>query len=171
VSIPEVPYTDPASWRIAMEASAASLSMNTLKGPRLLDELPWFQGSFRLTRAGLPAGFTLRLPLPTRPEWLREEETAELLWESVSLEAAGIPNQFGGRTRLRLGRRETFASVSALCAKIPVGRSGRPYLKIVLETVFPSLSLRWPREARLRLRPVTLKLFSEIRLAETTPPS
>ncbi|WP_219467130.1 hypothetical protein [Nonomuraea rhizosphaerae] len=159
VFVPDVPYTDPGSWRIAMEASAATLSVSTMKGPRVLHELPSFDGAFRLTPAGLLAGFSLRLPLPDRD--------ACLLWEATDLavparmNALARTNAPGGRAKVRLGRRETVADLSALCARVPDARFGRAYLKIVLETVFPSLSLRWP--AKARLRPVALKLFSEIR--------
>jgi hypothetical protein len=152
VSVPDVPYTDPDSWRIAMEASAAILSARTPNGPQVLDELPCFHGAFRLTATGLLAGFRLRLPSP--------EYQAELLWESTDLEPAER-NAFIGRARLRLGRREVVTDVSGLCARIPDARSGRAYVKIVLETMFPPLRLRLPGKARLR--PVALKLFSEIR--------
>ncbi|GAA5042562.1 hypothetical protein HNP84_002139 [Thermocatellispora tengchongensis] len=160
--VPDGSHADPVSWRVATEASAGKLSMNTSKGSRLLHELPRFHGSFTLSRAGLLAGFALRLPLPpgARPAWLRAEEPPLLSWESVGLSAGGPPSNVGGRARLRLGRRETFTPVWGLCAEVP---AGRPYFKIVLETVFPSSSLHWPAEAWRRLRPVTLTLFSEIR--------
>ncbi|MEU7884923.1 hypothetical protein AB0B54_05440 [Microbispora bryophytorum] len=166
VFVPDASYTDPSAWRIAMDASEGTLSMTTSKGPRLLHELPCFHGSFYVSPVGLLAGFTLQLPLPVYPSWLREDEAPVLFWESVDLEAEDAPNQVQGNARLRLGRREISAAVSGLCTEVPVGQSGRPYLKIVLETVFPSVSLRWPVEAWQRLRPVTLKLFTEIRPAD-----
>ncbi|MEV7808763.1 hypothetical protein AB0O28_38005 [Microbispora sp. NPDC088329] len=166
VFVPDASYTDPSAWRIAMDASEGTLSMTTSKGPRLLHELPCFHGSFYLSPVGLLAGFTLQLPLPVHPARLRKDEAPVLFWESVDLEADDTPNQVLGNARLRLGRREVSAGVSGLCTEVPVGHSGRPYLKIVLETVFPSVSLRWPVEAWQRLRPVTLKLFTEIRPAD-----
>ncbi|MEV1173999.1 hypothetical protein [Nonomuraea sp. NPDC049784] len=135
-----IPYTDPGAWRIAMDASEAKLST----GLGTHD----FQGSFYLDPAGSLAGFTLRLAFPG---------AAELCWDSVSLE--GGP-QVRGAGRFRIGRRETVAGVSGLCVQVPVGRTGRSYLKIVLAATFSPLRLRWPRA---RLRPVTLQLFSEIR--------
>lgn len=162
VSVPDTPYHDPAAWRVATEVSEWALSMNTPNGPRLLCELPGFQGTFVLRRDGLLAGFTLRLPLPesSRPPWLRTPEAPVLHWKSLNLEAdPPPPGGVAGRARLRLGRRETFAPVSALCVTIP---AARPYLKLVVETVFPSVALRWPAEAWPRLRPVTLRLLSEI---------
>ncbi|GGO07941.1 hypothetical protein GCM10010116_16050 [Microbispora rosea subsp. aerata] len=166
VFVPDASYTDPSAWRIAMDASGGTLSMTTSKGPRLLHELPCFHGSFYLSPVGLLTGFTLQLPLPVCPSWLREDEAPVLFYESVDLEAEKARNQVLGNARLRLGRRETSAAVSGLCTEVPVGHSGRAYLKIVLETVFPSVSLRWPSEAWQRLRPVTLKLFTEIRPAD-----
>ncbi|WP_055483518.1 hypothetical protein [Sphaerimonospora mesophila] len=162
--VPDAYYSDPSAWRIAMEASAGTISMMTSNEPKVLYELPRFHGSFYLSRHGLLAGFTLRLPLPVRPGWLREESEPVLFWESMELWADGAQNRVGGRALLRLGRREIVTAVSGLCVEVPVG-SGRPYLKIVLEAVFPSVSLRWPPQARQRLRPVMLKLFSEIRPA------
>lgn len=170
VFTPDASYTDPSAWRIAMDASEGTLSMTTSKGPRLLHELPCFHGSFYLRPAGLLAGFTLQLPLPVYPSWLQEDEAPVLFWESVDLEAQDPPNQVLGNARLRLGRRQVSAGVSGLCTEVPVGHSGRPYLKIVLETVFPSVSLRWPAEAWQRLRPVTLKLLTEIRPADPEEP-
>ncbi|MBX6383859.1 MAG: hypothetical protein IRZ07_12935 [Microbispora sp.] len=170
VLIPDASYTDPGAWRIDMDASEATLSMTTSKGPRLLHKLPGFHGSFYVSPVGLLAGFTLRLPLPVYPPWLREDEAPELYYESVDLEAAKAPNQVRGNARLRLGSRETSAAVSGLCTPVPAGHLGRPYLKIVLETVFASVRLRWPAEAWRRLRPVTLTLFTEIRPADAPQP-
>ncbi|GAA4188210.1 hypothetical protein AB0C10_12685 [Microbispora amethystogenes] len=166
VFVPDASHADPSAWRIAMDASEGTLSMTTSKGPRLLHELPCFHGSFYLSPPGLLAGFTLQLPLPVYPSWLQEDEAPVLFWESVDLETGHAPNEVMGNARLRLGRRETSATVSALCTEVPVAGTGRSYLKIVLETVFPSVSLRWPAEAWQRLRPVTLKLFTEIRPAD-----
>lgn len=163
--VPDAYYSDPSAWRIAMEASAGTISMMTSNEPKILYELPIFQGSFYLSRHGLLAGFTLRLPLPARPGWLRGEAEPALIWESMELWAESAPNRVGGRTLLRLGRRQIVTAVSGLCVEVPVGGSAQPYLKIVLEAVFPSVSLRWPPQARQRLRPVMLKLFSEIRPA------
>jgi hypothetical protein len=154
-----------------MDASAGTLSTNTAAGPVLLYELPCFHGSFYLRPTGLLAGFTLQLPLPSCPSWLREDEAPVLFWESGNLDSDESSGGVDGRARLRLGRRQTFAAVSGRCTEVPTGRTGRPYLKIVLETVFPPLSLRWPTYARQRLRPVTLKLFSEIRPVEVVPRS
>ncbi|MEU6711267.1 hypothetical protein ABZ897_07260 [Nonomuraea sp. NPDC046802] len=154
-------YTDPHAWRIDMSASEGLVSMRTLA----LHELPSFEGSFYLSAGGSLAGFTLRLPLPVPPAWLRAEEEPALVWESVDLDHDG--SFFSGSARLRLGRRHTMAPVSGLCAKVPSGPSVR-YLKIVLKSVFPSVRLRWPEHARRRLRPATLTLFSEIRPVAAT---
>ncbi|MBE1593588.1 hypothetical protein ACFPOI_23235 [Nonomuraea angiospora] len=139
-----IPYTDPDAWRIAMDASEVTLSAGLGSGD--------FDGSFYLSPAGSLAGFTLRLCLPGMPE---------LLWESVSL--AGGP-EVRGSSRLLLDGRVARADVSGLCARVPVGRAGSSYLKIVLTAAFSPLRLRRPR---WRLRPVTLRLFTEIRPAES----
>jgi hypothetical protein len=135
-----IPYTDPNAWRIAMDASEATLSAGLGSGD--------FDGSFYLSPAGSLAGFTLRLSLPGTPE---------LLWESVSLEGG---SEVRGSSRLMLGRRVARAEVSGFCAHVPVGQTGSSYLKIVLAATFSPLRLRRPR---WRLRPVTLRLFTEIR--------
>ncbi|GAA0824073.1 hypothetical protein ACFQVD_06090 [Streptosporangium amethystogenes subsp. fukuiense] len=171
VSVPDDSYIDPSAWRVPMDAIGGTLSMNTSKGPRLLYELPCFHGSFYLRPSGVLAGFALQLPLPSCPAWLRDDEAPVLFWESVDLAADGSSNGVDGQARLRLGRQEAFTTVSGLCTEIPVGRSGRSYLKIILETVFSSLLLRWPAEAQKRLRPATLKLFGEIRPARVAPGS
>ncbi|MEV4109774.1 hypothetical protein [Nonomuraea sp. NPDC049695] len=136
-------YTDPGAWRIAMDASEAILS--TGAGTRA------FHGSFYLSPAGSLAGFRLRLAFPGMPE--------PLFWDSVSLD--GGP-EVRGVGRLRLGSREAVTRVSGLCVQVPFGRAGDSYLKIVLAASFSPLQLRWPR---WRLRPVTLRLFSEVRPA------
>ncbi|WP_147267912.1 hypothetical protein [Spongiactinospora rosea] len=161
--VPDDPHANPTAWRIALDACAGMLSMNTSKGLRPLYELPHFQGSFSISREGVLAGFRLRLPLPSEARLAQAGTAAELSWESMSLDADGPVNSLGGRARLLLGRRETFTDVSALCAKIP---GERPYIKIVLETVFSPVALHWPTDGWQRLRPVTLTLFSEIRPAE-----
>lgn len=155
-------YADPSAWRIAVEASAGVVSMNTLHGPLPLCRLSSLHGSFRLTPPGTLIGFTLRLPLPPEPT-----PRPALLWEAAQLDVEG--NEVTGWGRLRLGRRRAATYVSGRCAKVPQGPSGRSYLKIVLETTFPSLALRWPSRAYKRLRPATLTLFSEIRPVNAVP--
>ncbi|MFI7642610.1 hypothetical protein [Nonomuraea sp. NPDC049400] len=135
-----VSYTDPGAWRIAMDASEAMLPTGLVTRD--------FHGSFYLSPAGSLAGFTLRFALPG---------AAELCWDSVSLEGGRVVR---GSSRLWTGGRETRAGVSGLCVPVPVGHAGRTYLKIVLSATFSPLRLRWPKA---RLRPVTLRLFSEIR--------
>ncbi|MEO3791140.1 hypothetical protein ABGB14_13060 [Nonomuraea sp. B10E15] len=149
---PDASYADPESLRIDVGASEGLIST----GPRLLRTLPSFHGSIYLRPAGSLAGFALRFPLP-----LLDRE--ELVWEAVELGAGRLPQEVSGQGTLRLGRRQAFGRVSGVCAEVPGGRSGRPYLKIVLETRLPSLALRWPPEARHRLRQARLRLFTEIR--------
>ncbi|MET7328372.1 hypothetical protein [Nonomuraea sp. NPDC005650] len=135
-----IPNTDPSAWRIVMDASEATLS----SGHETRD----FDGSFYLSPDESLAGFTLRLSLPGAPE---------LLWESASLEGG---TEVRGSSLLHLGRRTARADVSGFCARVPVGLTGSSYLKIVLTATFSPLRLRWPG---WRVRPVTLRLFSEIR--------
>ncbi|MCK2218744.1 hypothetical protein MF672_033860 [Actinomadura sp. ATCC 31491] len=155
-------HIEPGSWRIVLEATEVRLTTSGRKGLRLLYAPPRLDGSFYL-RPGGPAdadprpggglaGFDLRLPLAAP----RRGEPPALLWEAAELDR-------DGHGRLRFGGRELRAPVSAVCAAVP---GGRPYVKIVLETVFSSADLRLPATAGwLRPRPVTLRLFSEIRPA------
>ncbi|MGI5273418.1 hypothetical protein ACQEUU_30040 [Nonomuraea sp. CA-218870] len=134
-------HLGPGSWRIVLEATQARLTTSGRGGVRLR-YAPRVGGSFYLRPDTTLAGFALRLPLP-----------AELLWESADLDR-------DGHAWLRLGDREVRSPVTVVCAAIP---GARPYVKIVLETVFRSSSLglpgvSWPR-------PVTLRLFTEIRPA------
>ncbi|WP_049561599.1 hypothetical protein [Nonomuraea sp. SBT364] len=139
-------HIGPGSWRIVLEATEATLTTSTRKGPRLLFALPRLDGAFYLRpHAGL-AGFALQLPLPSR-----RAEPPVLHWESAELDR-------DGHAWLRFGRQEVRSPVSVLCAEIP---GERPYVKIVLETVFSPSSLRLP--AWFLPRPVTLRLFTEIR--------
>ncbi|MFC4122112.1 hypothetical protein [Nonomuraea zeae] len=146
------PYTDPDSWRIALDATEATLSVHTRKGPRTLYVVPRIDGAFYLRPDGPLAGFSLQLPLPSS----RGGDAPVLWWESADLD-------LDGAAWLRLGRQEARSQVSVLRAEIP---GERPYLKIVMETVFPSWSLRLPALAWHPPRAVTLRLFSEIRSAE-----
>ncbi|TDE42185.1 hypothetical protein E1295_28255 [Nonomuraea mesophila] len=152
-SSPDASHAGHAAWRIAVEASEGLVTA----GPRPVCALPAFRGSFYLRPAGSLAGFALSFPLPS-------PAPGELTWEAVELGAGGSPHEVAGQGCLRLGRRVAFAPVSGRCVEVPGGRSGRPYLKIVLVTRLP-LVLRWPRPAWHRLRPATLRLFTEIRPA------
>ncbi|GAA3601229.1 hypothetical protein GCM10022419_101800 [Nonomuraea rosea] len=148
-------YTDPDSWRIALDATEATLSVNTAKGPRTLYEAPQINGAFYLRPSGSLAGFSMRLPLASS----RAGEPPVLWWESADLD-------LDGAAWLRLGQQEVLSDVSVLRAEVP---GERPYLKIVMETVFSSWSLRLPALAWRPPRMVTLRLFSEIRSAEDVP--
>ncbi|MEV0616485.1 hypothetical protein AB0I81_24435 [Nonomuraea sp. NPDC050404] len=130
------------SWRIAMDATEATLSMDTWLGPRPLYDVPEITGSFYLRPSGGLAGFALLIPLPSRA----------LRWDAADLDR-------GGRSRIRLGEREIGAAVSVLCAQVP---GERPYYKVVLETAFSSWRLGLPGVPRLRPRRIALTLFSEI---------
>ncbi|NBE97783.1 hypothetical protein FE391_36050 [Nonomuraea sp. KC401] len=144
-----------AAWRIAVEASEGLVTA----GARPVYALPSFRGSFYLRPAASLAGFALSFPLPSPAP-----SPGELTWEAVELGAGGSPREVAGQGSLRLGRRLAFAPVSGRCVEVPGGRSGRPYLKIMLVTRLP-LALRWPPSAWHRLRPATLRLFTEIRPA------
>jgi hypothetical protein len=135
-------HTGPGSWRIAMEATGAALTVGSWRGKRLLYELPRLSGAFYLRPGGTLAGFDLRLPLP---------EGGELTWDSADLDRRS-------RSRLRFGGQEVRAAVSVLCVEVP---GEHPYWKIVLEAEFSSWRLRLPGAGRCR--PVTLTVFSEIR--------
>lgn len=140
-------HIGPGSWRIVLEATQARLTTRGRRGLRLLYAPPRVDGSFYLRPDTALAGFSLRLPLPShRPG------PPALRWESADLDRD--PHAW-----LRSGHREVRAPVSVVCAAVP---GERPYVKIVLETVFPSSLLLPPW---LRTRPVTLRLFSEIRPA------
>jgi hypothetical protein len=128
------------SWRIALEATEATLT--TSSGP--LYAPPRLDGAFYLRPDATLAGFDLRLPLAS-PE--------ALLWESADFDR-------DGHAWLRLGRQAVRSPVSVICAEIP---GERPYVKIIMETVFSSSSLRLPTMTRFRPRRVTLRLFTEIR--------
>lgn len=147
----EIPaYTDPGSWQIALEATDATLSMSTARGPRTLYRTSEISGAFYLRPDGSLAGFSLELPFPRR--W---GEPVSLSWEAADLDT-------DESVSLRLGENETRADVSVLSVVIP----GEPaYVKIVLETAFSPRSLRLPGLGLHRARPVTLRLFSEIRPA------
>ncbi|MEW9552832.1 hypothetical protein [Nonomuraea sp. NPDC050783] len=142
----------PGAWQIVLEATEARLTTSGREGIRLLCAPPRLDGSFYLRPGGALAGFDLRLPL-LPPGRERHGEPPVLCWEAADLDR-------DGHGRLRYGNREVCSPVSAVCAEIP---GGRPYVKIVLETVFPSGSLHLPGSSWLRPRPVTLRLFSEIR--------
>ncbi|MBF8193056.1 hypothetical protein ITP53_46785 [Nonomuraea sp. K274] len=148
-------YTDPGAWRIAMDATEATLSMST-PGGRLTQELPRVSGSFFLRPSGALAGFALRLLLP--PHWDGPQVPS---WEAADLDV-------DEQAWLRLGRHEVCRPVFVLCTRVPGEHS---YTKIVLETSFSSWSLRLPGAAWHRPRPVTLRLFSEIRSVEDAPGS
>jgi hypothetical protein len=158
-------YFDPRAWRVDPDAAEGTLAMVTQNGPRPLLRLPRFHGSFYLRPTGRLAGFALWLDLPAeaRPPRARGREQA-LYWESVDLRP-GEANELTGRGLVRLGRREARSDVAGICSEVPNARSTRPYLKLVLRTVVPSLALGWPPEARRRGRPVLLTLFAEIRPA------
>ncbi|WP_101786687.1 hypothetical protein [Nonomuraea indica] len=147
-------HIGPGSWRIVLEATEARLTTSRRKGPRLLYAPPRLDGAFYLRPDAALAGFALRLPLPSH-----RAEQPVLHWESAELDR-------DARAWLRLGRHEVCAPVSVVCAEIP---GERPYVKIVLETVFFSGGLRLP--GLLVPRPVTLRLFSEIRPADAFPAS
>ncbi|MFB4270591.1 hypothetical protein [Nonomuraea sp. GTA35] len=140
------------AWRIAMDATEATLSTGTSDEP--LYPLPGLTGAFYLRPGGALAGFALRLPLPAR-----RGEPRDLWWEAADLDR-------DGRAWLRFGQQEVCRAVSVLCAEIP---GERPYEKIVLETAFSSWSLRLPGVPLLRPRRLTLRLFSELRTTESTP--
>lgn len=142
-------HPDPGAWRIAMDATEVTLWTRRMTAQRPLYVVPDISGTFYLRRSGTLAGFALRLPLPAT----RRGGTPVLEWESEDLENEG-------RAWLRLGHREVCRPVSVLCAEIP---GARPYVKIVMETVFSSLSLRPPAMAWGLPRKVTLRLFSEVR--------
>lgn len=165
-ALPDENHSHPDSWRIEAGARAAVLSAVTVSGTKPLFELRGIQGSFILSASGLLSGFALDLDLPERPlrtsRWGRSP--SRLSWTASDLQ----PSETGahgieGRGALTLGSRETRPTLSGTCAPVPYGRTGVSYLKIVLETVFASAVLWWPREARRRLRPVRLTLFAEIR--------
>ncbi|UBU11319.1 hypothetical protein [Nonomuraea gerenzanensis] len=140
------------AWRIAMDATEATLTTSTSKDP--LYTLPGLDGAFYLRPGGELAGFALRLPLPSRRGGQRD-----LWWEAADLDREG-------RAWLRYGQQEVCREVSVLCRQIP---GERPYEKIVLETAFSSWSLRLPGVPLLRPRRLTLRLFSELRTVESTP--
>ncbi|MEV0162410.1 hypothetical protein B0I32_106105 [Nonomuraea fuscirosea] len=147
-----IEHTGPGAWRIAMDATEATLSVGTSGRRRSLSDPPGVSGAFYLRPSGALAGFALRLPLrPPAPG----AEAPVLLWESADLESEG-------RAWLRFGRQEVCRAVSVLCAGVP---GAHPYVKIVLETAFSSWSLRLPGVRWPRPRMVTLRLFSEIRPA------
>ncbi|MFC7584886.1 hypothetical protein ACFQYP_14940 [Nonomuraea antimicrobica] len=129
-----------------------TLSVDTGRGPRVLYAPRRISGAFFLRPNGSLAGFSLRLPLPSR---VARTPVPVLRWESTSLET-------GPTAALRLGRQEVQTAVSVLCAEIP----GDPaYVKVVLEGTFCSWGLRLPALAWRRPRRVRLRLFTEIRVA------
>ncbi|WP_043636338.1 hypothetical protein [Nonomuraea candida] len=83
-----------------------------------------------------------------------------LQWESAELDS-------DAHAWLRFGGQAVHSPVSVICAEIP---GEHPYVKVVLETVFSSRYLRLPGWAWPRSRPVTLRLFSEIRPAHRVMP-
>ncbi|NRQ37782.1 hypothetical protein HII36_39030 [Nonomuraea sp. NN258] len=166
-------HIEPGSWRIVLEATEARLTTNGRQGPRPLYAPSRLDGSFYLRPTGTLAGFDLHLPLPLPPHRFssprpssprfssHRAEPPVLHWESAELDG-------DARAWLRFGSLEVCSPVSVMCAEIP---GERPYVKIVLETVFWSGSLRLPGSRWLRPRPVTLRLFTEIRNAEHVRPS
>ncbi|GLW67538.1 hypothetical protein Arub01_57810 [Actinomadura rubrobrunea] len=163
-SAPETAYADPKAWKVDADASEATLSLMDRRGPRPLLRLTDFHGSFYLRPNGDLAGFALHLELPpeARSSWPGGQAAPSLFWESVNLRPSRERGLIG-RGRLCLGRRETWSTVSGMCTRVPCRDSELPYLKIVLDTMFASLALRWPAEAARHFRPVTLQLFTEIR--------
>ncbi|MBB6347182.1 hypothetical protein FHU36_003727 [Nonomuraea muscovyensis] len=145
-------HIGPGSWRIVLEATEARLTTSRRKGPRLLYAPPRLDGAFYLRPNAALAGFALQLPLPSH-----RAEPPVLHWESAELDR-------DAHAWLRFGRQAVRSPVSVVCAEIP---GERPYVKIVLETVFSSGSLRLP--VWFPPRPVTLRLFSEIRPTDRSP--
>jgi hypothetical protein len=145
-------HTGPGSWRIALEATEVRLTANRRRGPRLLYAPPRLDGAFYLRPDAALAGFALRS---------HRAETPVLRWESAELDR-------DAHAWLRFGHRAVRSPVAVVCAEIP---GERPYVKIVLETVFSARCLRLPAVARLQPQPVTLRLFSEIRPADGSPGS
>jgi hypothetical protein len=170
-ALPDAIYSDPDAWRIESAASDGSLAVVTGGGAEPLFRLPGFRGSFSLRPSGL-SGFDVAIDVPERERppsrWGREAAT--LRWEATGLRPReGVPHGLEGRGVLTLGHRETWAALTGSCTPVPSARTGLPYLKIVLETVFASAALWWPRPARRRLRPVRLTLFAEIRPVRVGP--
>ncbi|MFG2019138.1 hypothetical protein [Actinomadura geliboluensis] len=173
-ALPEKNYSDPDSWRIEGAASEAVLSAVTGSGTEPIFRSADLEGTFILNRSGLLSGFSLGLDLPEQAlparRWGRYPPS--LFWEASGLQPSGAePHGLEGRGTLALGHRETRTALSGTCTRVPNARTGVPYLKIVLETVFASAALWWPREARRRLRPVQLTLFAEIRPVRIGPDS
>lgn len=165
-------HIEPGSWRIVLEATEARLTTSGRRGRSVLFEPLRLDGAFYLRPDAALAGFDLRLPLasprakppvppltshraepPVPPLTSHHAEPPVLHWEAVDLDR-------GAHAWLRCGGRAVRSPVSVVCAEIP---GEHPYVKIVLETVFASNSLRLPGRSWLRPRPVTLRLFSEIR--------
>ncbi|MGW0484624.1 hypothetical protein [Nonomuraea sp. NPDC003214] len=139
-------HTGPGSWHIVLEATEAKLTARGLKGPRLLFAPTRLDGAFYLRPDAVLAGFALELPLPSH-----RAEPPVLRWESAELDR-------DGHAWLRFGSQAVRSPVTVMCAEIP---GERPYVKIVLETVFSSRNLRLP--AWFLPRTVTLRLFTELR--------
>ncbi|QKW38017.1 hypothetical protein HUT06_31795 [Actinomadura sp. NAK00032] len=165
-------YSDPDSWSIEGAAGEAVLSMVTPSGVEPIFRSADLEGSFVLGPSGLLSGFTLDLDLPEHALSARRwgRSPSSLSWEASGLRPTETrPHGLEGRGTLALGHRDTRTALSGTCTQVPNARTGAPYLKIVLQTVFASAALWWPREARRRLRPVELTLFAEIRPVRIGP--
>src|SRR5690606_10144011 len=140
-------HIGPGSWRIVLEATQARLTTRGRRGLRLLYAPPRVDGSFYLRPDTALAGFSLRLPLPShRPG------PPALRWESADLDRDPY-------AWLRSGHREVRAPVAGGRAAAP---GEPPDAPIGRERRVPPALMRAPW---LRTRPVTLRLFSEIRPA------
>lgn len=157
-------YDRPDAWEIAPDASEASLTMPTRRGPRVLARFPGFHGSFYLRPTGELAGFAFFLPIPPAASSSRGDRrpSRSLYWESVDLSHQDARN-FTGEGRLRLDEQEIWATVDGRIAQVPCRGSALPYLKVVLMTEFRAVGLGWPRPAAVRLKRVSLHFFTEIR--------
>lgn len=158
-------YDCPDAWEMCPDASEASVTMSTHRGPRPLMRLPDFRGSCYLRPNGELAGFAFFLSIPPAGSRLPRRagrRTRSLFWEAVDLSHSD-PRNFSGEGRLRLDDREAWTTVRGQILPIPCQGSALPYLKVVLMTEFRAVMVGWPRPAARRLKRVKLHFFTEIR--------
>ena len=150
---------------MAPEVSEASLTMARRLGRRRVISFSGLRGSFYLRPTGEVAGFAFLLTIPqaaSRRQYRNPgRRTRSLSWEAVDVSYSDR-NNFSSEGRLRLNGQEVWATAYGQIAQIPSHGSPRPYLRVMLATDFRAFVLGWPRPTTRPLKPVRLRLFTEI---------
>jgi hypothetical protein len=137
------------SWEFAPEWTQGTIAATNRRGSRAISTVADFWGVFYLRPNGRFAGFSINLRLSGRPgqSGLRhrndQAETGPMmLWEAVDLSHQG-DRDFSGRCVLSNGRNEVYTDAVGKLVTAASPRSGRPYLKVMMNTEVRGLQLNW----------------------------